>query len=529
MKFLASDEILQLPREERAGDEEAAAASCEQDAAAAGNEGANVLEESEVGKITMLEGPEQGGSVPAAVDERLRAKSVSQECYKMARWLFSVPPFPTLTLLEGSGRFKCFDDPSVMQVMVSPTSLLEEGIFRDKCAQRGSQFLFHGSKLENWNQIVTTGLKVMSGTPHEQNGARLGTGIYLSDDPCQSWRYSGSDNGTFVLAICQVLGKHVAAQDRFSGIFVVKDESLVRVRFLIVVKPGSGDKRLRSEPIMLSTMYPRFGERGSADVDSHARQLLGISGCPPTSAARQDDAEAERSGMEAQSTARQHQPALHRHTAVAAAAVQSQRIHKTLSSEGVHYTFGTVGHPGAFAPTPVSGTVSQSSADQALVESSSNSASCTHSLQDSDPGSLSSRLAQLFQERVKLRGRRPAATTVFVSDGVQARVTGTPRWEPQQPQLRLCSRSSPWPAPEERAAKSTWGGGAEAEERAEARGDGDGEADSRVRRQRCASAALKRLSAGQPAAPACNGEGLAGQDVDMESASREPSKCRRLN
>eukprot|EP00961_Rhodomonas_salina_P167290 2254484-Rhodomonas_salina.2 len=44
----------------------------------------------------------------------------------------------------------------------------------------------------------------MSGTPHEQNGARLGTGIYLSDDPCQSWRYSGSDNGTFVLAICQV-------------------------------------------------------------------------------------------------------------------------------------------------------------------------------------------------------------------------------------------------------------------------------------------------------------------------------------
>lgn len=258
--------------------------------------------------------------------------------------------------------------------------------------------------------------------------------------------------------------------------------------------------------------------------------------------------------MEAQSTARQHQPALHRHTAVAAAAVQSQRIHKTLSSEGVHYTFGTVGHPGAFAPTPVSGTVSQSSADQALVESSSNSASCTHSLQDSDPGSLSSRLAQaslplsppsnlswhdqlltrpacnqLFQERVKLRGRRPAATTVFVSDGVQARVTGTPRWEPQQPQLRLCSRSSPWPAPEERAAKSTWGGGAEAEERAEARGDGDGEADSRVRRQRCASAALKRLSAGQPAAPACNGEGLAGQDVDMESASREPSKCRRLN
>jgi hypothetical protein len=44
-----------------------------------------------------------------------------------------------------------------------------------------NHYLFHGSSIYSWYPIVKNGLKVMSGTALQANGAVYGHGIYFSD------------------------------------------------------------------------------------------------------------------------------------------------------------------------------------------------------------------------------------------------------------------------------------------------------------------------------------------------------------
>lgn len=68
--------------------------------------------------------------------------------------------------------------------------------------QYGSFYAFHGSGLCNWHAIMRNGLKNMSGTDGQLNGAAYGSGIYLAADSSTSFGYAASgyvwENSSFL-------------------------------------------------------------------------------------------------------------------------------------------------------------------------------------------------------------------------------------------------------------------------------------------------------------------------------------------
>jgi hypothetical protein len=55
-----------------------------------------------------------------------------------------------------------------------------ERYFNNLKKKHGSVFGFHGSSIENWHSILRNGIKNMSGTAGQLNGAAYGNGVYIS-------------------------------------------------------------------------------------------------------------------------------------------------------------------------------------------------------------------------------------------------------------------------------------------------------------------------------------------------------------
>lgn len=68
----------------------------------------------------------------------------------------------------------------------------KEEKFQKYKTQYGSFYAFHGSGLSNWHAILRNGLKNMSGTEGQLNGAAYGSGIYLAADSQTSFGYAPS-------------------------------------------------------------------------------------------------------------------------------------------------------------------------------------------------------------------------------------------------------------------------------------------------------------------------------------------------
>ncbi len=105
-------------------------------------------------------------------------------------------------------------------------------------------YLFHGSSMYSWYPIVKNGLKIMSGTALQANGAVYGAGIYFSDSFEMSLGYSNRTtitNDSFpysVVSVFEIL-KETSEYKKASGIFVINDESVLVLRYFVLVKHGS--------------------------------------------------------------------------------------------------------------------------------------------------------------------------------------------------------------------------------------------------------------------------------------------------
>jgi hypothetical protein len=99
-------------------------------------------------------------------------------------------------------------------------------------------FLFHGAGLFSWYPIIKKGLKVLSGTQLQANGAAYGTGIYLSDSFGFAMGYS---RGEFkVIGVFQ-LKQSSKNFKKAANIFVVPDDKILLLRSLIIVNSNSVD------------------------------------------------------------------------------------------------------------------------------------------------------------------------------------------------------------------------------------------------------------------------------------------------
>ena len=103
-----------------------------------------------------------------------------------------------------------------------------------------NHYLFHGTSIYSWYPIIKNGLKVMSGTVLQANGAAYGNGIYFSDSFQFSLGYSQNriKSDTCVVGVFEILEDPIKYK-KANNIFVIADDTVLLLRSLVIIKPGS--------------------------------------------------------------------------------------------------------------------------------------------------------------------------------------------------------------------------------------------------------------------------------------------------
>lgn len=98
-------------------------------------------------------------------------------------------------------------------------------------------YLFHGSSIENWYSILRNGIKVLSNTSMQKNGAAYGVGIYVSDSYSFAHGYSSKyNNNEQIVGVYEVLGEK-SKYYKTSNIYVIPSHEQCLLRYLIVGNP----------------------------------------------------------------------------------------------------------------------------------------------------------------------------------------------------------------------------------------------------------------------------------------------------
>ena len=145
-------------------------------------------------------------------------------------------------LVSATGSLKIPSLPGAHQFFLANTNPEKEREFatRIKSGQT-RRVLFHGTSLDRLYSILCQGLKEMSGTSLQRNGAHYGNGIYMAEEPATAWPYtqtvskswSNSQFSNFrVLLGCEYVG---TATEASKGIFVLKDASALMVRYVFLM------------------------------------------------------------------------------------------------------------------------------------------------------------------------------------------------------------------------------------------------------------------------------------------------------
>lgn len=131
-------------------------------------------------------------------------------------------------------RNDAYNDGSVTFIsMVYPSEIEKEFQYK-------TNFLFHGASIFSWYPIVKNGLKVLSGTQLQANGAVYGPGIYMSDSLSFALSYSNRNIlHSPVVGVFQ-LKEPIDKFKKVTNIFVVPDEKILLLRSLIVFKSSTG-------------------------------------------------------------------------------------------------------------------------------------------------------------------------------------------------------------------------------------------------------------------------------------------------
>ena len=110
--------------------------------------------------------------------------------------------------------------------------------------------LFHGTSLDRLHAILTSGLKVCSGTNLQRWGAVLGNGIYMAEEPSKAVGYcsglpaaaagGGWKNSQFtsvrILLACEYAGSQGGNTD---GVYVITDPTALIVRYVFLLQQGA--------------------------------------------------------------------------------------------------------------------------------------------------------------------------------------------------------------------------------------------------------------------------------------------------
>jgi len=127
------------------------------------------------------------------------------------------------------------------QVQLDQKSEIE---FQMEKRRYGSYYCWHGSNPHNWHSILKTGLKVMSGSKYQANGAAYGAGIYVSPNFSVASGYSryyynnnnrrknkkNRETFTSAICLCEIVDHKNIKKN--NTIYVVPEEKWCQIRFV---------------------------------------------------------------------------------------------------------------------------------------------------------------------------------------------------------------------------------------------------------------------------------------------------------
>ena len=125
-----------------------------------------------------------------------------------------------------------------------------------------SQVVFHGTSLDRLHAILCQGLRVLSGTPLTQNGASLGPGIYVADEPRLAWNYAKTTTGGWkssslkdkrLLLGCELAGPKPSAAR--AGIYVITDATRLIVRYIFLLEGAAAMPAAKDVRIPMESMF----------------------------------------------------------------------------------------------------------------------------------------------------------------------------------------------------------------------------------------------------------------------------------
>ena len=119
-----------------------------------------------------------------------------------------------------------------------------------------NSYLFHGSNSACWYSILRNGIKVLSKTSLQKNGAAYGPGIYVSDNYNFALSYSLKSAGTNTQTNC-IVGVYEVQGDKAQylkapNIYVVPTHESCLLKYLIVGKPAQSHVQPRTKFTLIS-------------------------------------------------------------------------------------------------------------------------------------------------------------------------------------------------------------------------------------------------------------------------------------
>jgi hypothetical protein len=145
------------------------------------------------------------------------------------------------------GQIRIPNMPGAHQFLLANAAPHLEKAFAIKKGTGPTTVVFHGTSMDRLYAILCDGLKVLSNTPLQKNGAVRGKGIYVAEEPSTAWGYAsqhvsprtgkGWASHTFdcfhVLLACEALGV-VKGGD----VHVIKDPETLILRYIFLTPSG---------------------------------------------------------------------------------------------------------------------------------------------------------------------------------------------------------------------------------------------------------------------------------------------------
>jgi poly [ADP-ribose] polymerase 6/8 len=193
-------------------------------------------------------------------DLKQRLEKTEPLAYPLLEWVIASNR-SHLIQMEPSAQISAMGTPHQFLLLTAPPE--KECVFRERKAKYGTKFAFHGSRAENWHGILRNGLKNMSGTGNQLNGAAHGKGVYFAPLASASFGYSGHGSSAGVsssgaaavgesflgdnmlcIALCEIIDDKI---NDHVWCWTVEDEANIMTRFFFAFATSPSESASRAQ------------------------------------------------------------------------------------------------------------------------------------------------------------------------------------------------------------------------------------------------------------------------------------------